>query len=184
MPAYQWLFYTSKSPIGAPGAAALVSHEPMKPQVEAATKIHSLNRRNLLVLEAMNEVEVWHDVYNTCTMVGQMKDHTGNVVSYQLRRNPFLYGLETACHYRVDQVHLPGCTREHDNSNEQCPFYNRSPAVAAISVSVAVPTPSVLAASLTPVAGPFMNANAPFEQANKQGLYMVHHHLETWQWML
>jgi hypothetical protein len=29
-----------------------------------------------------------------------------------------------------------------------------------------------------------MNANAPFEQANKQGLYMVHHHLETWQWML
>jgi hypothetical protein len=24
MPAYQWLFYTSKSPIGAPGAATFV----------------------------------------------------------------------------------------------------------------------------------------------------------------
>jgi len=147
-----------------------VLDDPMTPQVEAAGKIHSLKRHNL-VHEVMNpKVDAWHDVYYHCTVVGRMKDHTGKVVAHVLSRNPIMYNSNpgTTCK-NVHKLHYLGCNRDHDESDELCPFYDRSTAAATAFSAIAASPPVVPAASLTPVAGPFIKkANAPSERANRQ----------------
>jgi hypothetical protein len=151
----------------------------MKPQVEAHSHSHSINRHNL-VHEVMDQkVDTWHDVYYHCTILERMTDPAGKVVAHALRRNPIIYSAPKTICYNLHKLHYPGCTRDHDESDERCPFYNRSTA-AATAVSAAAATPSVvLAASFTPIAGPGMDVDAPSAKANRQGVFMVHHHLKT-----
>ena len=123
------------------------------------------------------KVDAWHDVYYHCTVVGRMKDHTGKVVAHVLSRNPIMYNSNpgTTCK-NVHKLHYLGCNRDHDESDELCPFYDRSTAAATAFSAIAASPPVVPAASLTPVAGPFIKkANAPSERANRQGVYLVKH---------
>jgi hypothetical protein len=160
--------------------------------VEAATKIHSLTdlrrerfKGHNLVHEVMNpKVEAWHDVYYHCTVLGLMRDPAGKVVAHVLRRNPFIYRSApgTTCK-NIHALHYPGCTRDHDESDEGCPFYNRTSAAAtAVSAAtsagtaVAAATASdIPAAPLTSIVGPFKDVDSPSAKANRQGVFNMYH---------
>jgi hypothetical protein len=152
---------TVDHPLGSPSSQSLKK-----------LRVRSLN----LVHEVMDQkVDAWHDVYYHCTIQGRMTNPAGKVVAHVLRLNPMVYSNPGLTCYNLHKLHYPGCTRDHDESDERCPFYNRSTA-AATAVSAAGATPSVVpTASCTPIAEPSMDVDAPSAQANRQGVFNMHH---------